>query len=167
MSFDLLCDNIYKVYFVLSSANFATISANLNSIPVLNGTNFKGWKENVLIILGCMDLDIALRIEHPPSPTDSSSSKEKKFYEKWERLNRMSLMTIKPPETHRGVVFEEVTNAKQFLIEIEKRCAKSDEVEISIILHSLTPMKYNGKGSIRGYIMEMSHIVSKLKTLKI
>ena len=51
------------VYFVLSSPNFATISANLNSVPVLNGTNFKDWKENVVIVLGCMDLDLALRIE--------------------------------------------------------------------------------------------------------
>ena len=51
------------VYFVLSLANFATISANLNSIPVLNGTNFKDWKENVVIVLGCMDLDLALSIK--------------------------------------------------------------------------------------------------------
>ena len=28
-------------------------------------------------------------------------------------------------------------------------------------------MRYNGKGNIKKYIMEMSHIVSKLKTLKI
>ena len=28
-------------------------------------------------------------------------------------------------------------------------------------------MRYNGKGNIREYIMEMSHVVSKLKTLKI
>ena len=71
------------VYFVLSSANFATVYANLNSISVLNGTNFKDWKENVVILLSCMDLDLTLRIEQPSYPTDSSSSKEKKFYEKW------------------------------------------------------------------------------------
>ena len=53
------------VYFVLFSANFATISIDLNSVPILNGTNFKDWKENVVIVLSCMDLDLALRIEYP------------------------------------------------------------------------------------------------------
>ena len=51
------------VDFVLSSANFATISANINYVPILNGTNFKDWKGNVVIILGCMDLDLALMIK--------------------------------------------------------------------------------------------------------
>ena len=71
------------------------------------------------------------------------------------------------PETFRDVVSKEVTNAKEFLVEIEKRFAKSDNAEISIVLHNLTSMRYNSKGNIREYIMEMSHIVSKLKTLKI
>ena len=48
------------VYFVFSSANFAIVSTNLNSVPVLNGTNFKDLKDNVLIVLDCMDMDLAL-----------------------------------------------------------------------------------------------------------
>ncbi|KAH1192931.1 hypothetical protein GmHk_19G054068 [Glycine max] len=52
----------------------ASISANLNSVPVLNGANFKDWKENMQIVLGCMDLDLVLRIKKPPSPTGSSTS---------------------------------------------------------------------------------------------
>ena len=81
----------------------------------------------------------------------------------------MSLMIIKrdSPEAFRGVVSKEVTNAKRFLGEIEKRFSKSDKAEISILLHRLTSMRYNGKGNIREYIMDMSHIVSKLKTLMI
>ncbi|XP_028196659.1 uncharacterized protein LOC114381593 [Glycine soja] len=57
----------------------ASISANLNSVPVLDGANFKDRKENMEIVLGCMDLDLALRIEKPPSPMDSralTSAKE-------------------------------------------------------------------------------------------
>ena len=115
-----------------------------------------------------MDLDLALRIEQPPSPTNSSSSKEKKFYEMWERSNHMSLMIIKHNilETFRGVVSKEGTNAKQFLAEIKKCFSKSYKEEINILLHSLTSMRYNGKGNIREYIMKISHTVSKLKTLK-
>ena len=59
------------VYFVFSSNNFATVSTNLNYVPVINGTNFKDWKDNILIVLGCLDLDLALWVEQPPSPIDS------------------------------------------------------------------------------------------------
>lgn len=155
----------------MDSANSSatTISANINSIPKLNGTNFKDWKESVLIVLGCMDLDLALRIEQPTPLTDESSPDEKRNFEKWERSNRMSLMIIKRgiPEAFRGAVSEEVTNAKDFLTEIEKRFAKNDKAETSTLLQSLISIKYNGKGNIREYIMEMSHIASKLKALKL
>ncbi|KAL5861220.1 hypothetical protein ACOSQ3_002530 [Xanthoceras sorbifolium] len=147
----------------------ATISANLNSIPMLNGTNFKNWKENVLIVLGCIDIDLALRIEQPPSLTDESSTEERKNFEKWDRSNRMSLMIMKRgiPEAFKGPESEGITTAKEFLAEIEKRFVKNDKVETSTLLASLISMKYKGKGNIREYIMEMSHIASKLKTLKL
>ena len=57
---------------------------------MLNGTNIKEWKENVLIVLGCMDLDLALKIDQPASLTTESSSDDRKKFEKWERSNRMT-----------------------------------------------------------------------------
>ena len=62
------------------------------------------------------------------------------------------------------MVSEEVTNVKQILTKIEKCFVKSYKVEVSMLLLSLTSMRYNGKGNIREYIMEISHIVSKLNT---
>lgn len=53
------------LFFVLSLVNI-TSAANVvqvNSIPMLNGTNFKVWKDAVEIVLGCMDLELALRTE--------------------------------------------------------------------------------------------------------
>ena len=146
----------------------ATVSANLNSVPVLNGNNFKDWKENILIVLGCMDLDLALRMDRPTSLTDASSSDDRRIYEKWDRSNRMSLMIIKRgiPEAFRGAVSEEITDAKAFLVEIEKRFAKSDKAETSTLLKMLISMRFKGKENIREYIMEMSHLASKLKALK-
>ncbi|CAH9099055.1 unnamed protein product [Cuscuta epithymum] len=151
-----------------SQVNFSSISANLNSIHVLNGTNFKEWKENILITFGCMDLDLALRVGQPASLTDGSTQDERRYYEKWDRLNRLSLMIIKRgiPESFRSAVSDEVTNAKDFLSEIEKRFVKSDKAEISMLLKDFTSKRYSGKGNIREYIMEMSYI-SRLKTLKI
>ncbi|KAL2517803.1 hypothetical protein Adt_14050 [Abeliophyllum distichum] len=154
---------------LICNSSASTISANINSIPMLNGSNFKDWKENVLIVLGYMDLDLAIRIEKPASLTDESSLDDRRNFEKWERSNRMSLMIIKRgiPETLRGAVCEEVTNAKEFLAEIEKRFAKNDKAETSTLLQSLISMKYKSKGNIREYIMQMSHTASKLKALKL
>ncbi|XP_022873247.1 uncharacterized protein LOC111392201 [Olea europaea var. sylvestris] len=125
-----------------ASSSATTISANVNSIPILNGTNFKDWKENILIVLGCMDLDLALRVEEPTPLTEESSPDERRNFERWDRLNRMSLMIIKRgiPEAFRGAVSEGITYAKEFLAEIEKRFVKNDKAETSTLLQSLISM---------------------------
>ena len=99
----------------------------MNSVPILNGTNFKDWKENIEIILGCMDLDLTLRIKQPPTPTATSTPKEMRDHEKWDRSNRMSIMIIRCgiPEVFRGTVSKDITTAKEFLAEIEKHFAKA------------------------------------------
>ena len=47
----------------------------------------------------------------------------------------MSFMIIKHGilETFRGVVSKEISNIKEFLVEIEKRLAKNDKVETSTL----------------------------------
>ncbi|RVW38473.1 Retrovirus-related Pol polyprotein from transposon TNT 1-94 [Vitis vinifera] len=117
--------------FVLASS----ISANVNNIPVLNGTNFKKWKEHVIIVLGCMDLDFALREDRPSDLTSASTAEQRSTMEKWERSNRMSLMIMKHsiPEAIRGAIPEE-TQAKAFLDQIANRFAANEKVETSTIL---------------------------------
>ncbi|KAL2513398.1 hypothetical protein Adt_18998 [Abeliophyllum distichum] len=151
-----------------ATGSASTISANINSIPILNGSNFKHWKENIMIVLGCMDLDLALRTEQPPALTTESSTEAKRDIEKWNRSNRMSLMIMKRsiPETFRGSISEE-QNADKFLKDIEQRFAKNEKSETSTLLDNLISMRYKGKGNIREYIMEMSNLTSKLKALKL
>ena len=60
----------------------SAVSSNMNNMPVLNGSNFKDCEDYILIALGCMDLDYALRIEQPTSPTDGSTSYQRRNYEK-------------------------------------------------------------------------------------
>ena len=62
----------------------SSISTNVNNIPVLNGTNFKKWKEHVIIVLGCMDLDYALRVDRPSDLTSASTAEQRSAMEKWE-----------------------------------------------------------------------------------
>ena len=136
---------------------------------MLNGTNFKAWKENVMMVLGVMDLDLALRVDQPDGLTDESTLDDKREMEKWERSNRMSLMVMKRaiPEAFRGTMSDEITTAKDFLENLEQRFAKNEKAETSTLLAKLISMRYKGQGNIREYIIEMSHIASKLKALKL
>ncbi|XP_051134306.1 uncharacterized protein LOC127253661 [Andrographis paniculata] len=116
-----------------------------------------------------MDLDLALRIDQPPSLTEESTADEKQLFEKWDRFNRLSLMIIKKsiPEIFRGTISDDIITANDFLVEIEKRFTKSDKAEMSTLLKSLITMRYNDKGNIREYILNMSNTASKLSALKL
>ena len=64
---------MFIVLYPVSAVNAANFTAQINGIPMLNGTNFKVWKEAVEIVLGCMDLDLALRTERPTPTADNSN----------------------------------------------------------------------------------------------
>ncbi|CAM8953412.1 unnamed protein product [Rhodiola kirilowii] len=79
-------------------------TANISNVPMLNGTNFKDWKENIKILLGCMDLDLALWEPKPDAITDTSSESDQAYMGSWERSNRLSLMTfVAAFQRHLGV----------------------------------------------------------------
>ena len=71
------------------------------------------------------------------------------------------------PKAFRGTMSEQITTAKSFLEDIEKRFAKNEKAETSTLLAKLISMRYVGKGNIREYIMEMSYSASKWKALKL
>ena len=71
------------------------------------------------------------------------------------------------PEAFRGTMSKKVTTAKKFLKEIEKWFAKNEKDEMSMLLANLISMRYKGKWNIREYIMEISHLASKLNALKL
>ncbi|XP_022152232.1 uncharacterized protein LOC111020001 [Momordica charantia] len=146
-------------------ANSDNMSTQVNNNPRLNGANFKNWKEDIQIVLGCMDLDLALRVDRPTSIEENPNKVE---IEKWDRFNRMFLMIMKRsiPETFRGSIIEG-TNAKGFLKEMEQYFTKNDKAEASTLMAKLTSSRYVGKGNIREYIMQMSNVATKLKALKL
>ena len=69
-------------------------------------------------------------------------------------------------EVIRSAIHEE-TRAKTFLDQIANRFAANENVETSTILSKLVSMRYKGKENIREYIMEVSNLVTRLKTLKL
>ncbi|CAN0847253.1 hypothetical protein LINGRAHAP2_LOCUS4878 [Linum grandiflorum] len=149
----------------VSMATTSNVSTQVSNIPLLNVTNFKVWKDTVEIVLGCMDLDLALREKRLVSTPDNLNEVK---IEKWDRSNRMSMMIMKRSilEAFRGSIVEN-ESAKWFLEEVEQYFAKNEKSKVSNLLAKLISMKYKGKGNIREYIMEMSNIASKLKSLKL
>ena len=81
----------------------------------------------------------------------------------------MSLMIVKRPipETFRDTMSDKITTAKEFLEQIEKRFAKNEKAETSMLLANLISMTYKVDGNIREYIMQMSHLSSKLKAFRL
>ena len=87
---------------------------------------------------------------------------------KSECFNRMSLMIMKHSilDTIKGIMLEE-ENVKKFLSQITDWFSKSKNVEMSTILGKLVSMQYRVKENIRDYIMDMSNLVTRLRTLKL
>ena len=75
----------------LALANSTNLYAQVNGILMLNGSNFKIWIENVEIVLRCMELDLALRMEHP---TSTPENLKEAIIDKWERSNCLSLVLM-------------------------------------------------------------------------
>ena len=98
-----------------TTSSASNITASINYIPILNGTNFKTWHENLHIVLGVMDLDLVLKVFSPAPLTVESSSNEKRDIERWEKSNRMCLMIIKKAilEAFRGTISETIKTVKE------------------------------------------------------
>ena len=113
-------------------SNPANITSNINSIPMLNGSNFKDRKENLLIILGVMDLDLALRVDYPAPVTNLSTSDQKSEFERWERSNCMCMMIIKRaiPEAFRGAMSDDITKLKLSLQISKKVLSKMKKLKL-------------------------------------
>jgi len=80
----------------------------------------------------------------------------------------MSVMIMKRSisEAFRDSITED-SNAKKFLEDVQQFFAKNEKTEASNLLRKLVSMRYKGKENIREYIMEKSHLASKLKSLKL
>ena len=69
----IICEHVIFVLCLVNITSATNVTAQVNSILMLNWTNFKVWKEAVEIVLGCMDLDLALRTERPISTPETSN----------------------------------------------------------------------------------------------
>ena len=122
---------------------------------MLNQTNFKGMKEVVEIILGYIDLDLALRTKWPIFTIETSVRSNLPY-------DHEVLYSIGVS----GLCFWRL-KCKEFTYGNWRVLCQKWKAETSTILAKLISMKYKGKGNIIEYIMKMSNLASKLKSLKL
>jgi hypothetical protein len=79
-------------YAVFKSANFSDFKCD---ILELSGDNYKIWKERIILHLGWMDIDYAIRKDEATDIIEVNTLDEVDLYEKWERFNSLFIMFIK------------------------------------------------------------------------
>ena len=106
---------------------------------------------------------MALREDEPPKPTDESIEAEITHYVKWERSNRLSLISIKRSiAKHLLGAIPESNNAKEFLVAVGNRYQIYDNAEVGNFMDELMNMRYNDMTRVRDYILKMVHFLTKL-----
>ncbi|VFQ66006.1 unnamed protein product, partial [Cuscuta campestris] len=135
-------------------------------IETLNGANFSSWKDSLMLTLGMLDFDYALREPAPPALTDKSTAEDKIVHERWERCNRMALMLIKNSISIiiRGAI-PDSSNAKTYLVSVEEQFKATSKAHASTLILKMVTTKYDGNSGIREHIMMMNDMARKLKGL--
>ena len=114
----LIIEHVDLTFAVIQPANISDFKCD---IPELRGDNYKVWKERVLLHLGWMDIDYAIRKEEPDPITETNTAESICLYDKWERSNGLSMMFIKTKISAgiRGFV-EQITKVKPLLKAIDE-----------------------------------------------
>ncbi|KAL6329388.1 hypothetical protein AAG906_017702 [Vitis piasezkii] len=105
----------------------------------LRRDNLKIWKERILLQLGCMDIDYAIRKDEPHKITDTNTPDEILLY----KLNVHDLLKV-----------------------IDEQFVTSDKALASTLI-MFTSLKLTGVKGVREHIMEMRDILTQLKKLEV
>ncbi|KAA8535672.1 hypothetical protein F0562_030675 [Nyssa sinensis] len=93
------------------------------------------WKEMVLLHLGWIDIDYAIRKDEPPTVTNTSTEAEISLYEHWEQSNRLSVMFIKT-KISAGIcgLVDHHTKVRDLLKAIDEEFVTSDKALASTLI---------------------------------
>nr|XP_043619694.1 uncharacterized protein LOC122591477 [Erigeron canadensis] len=136
-------------------------------IQPLTGENYASWKDQLDLTLGYYDLDYTIRHDEPAAITATSTAEQIAAFEKWDKANRLSLMTVKSsiPLGLRGAI-PESDKVKDYLKSVKDYFKGSSKAHASSLMLKMLTLKYDGKSGVREHIMKMSDMANKLKTLE-
>ena len=123
--------HVYLFYATMQPTNHSDVRCN---VPELSGSNYKTWKERILLYLGWMEIDYAIR-KYEPEITKTSNKEEKVLHEQWERSNCLSVMFIMTSisaSIHGSVKMHK--NVRAFLKAINKQFATLDKALASTLI---------------------------------
>ncbi|XP_068657853.1 uncharacterized protein [Aristolochia californica] len=134
-----------------TTCNFSDIRYD---IPDLKRDNYKVWKEKILLHLGWMDIDYAIRKDEPPTIIDTSTAVEITLYERWERSNHFSMMFIKTRifAGIRGSV-DQHEKVKDLLKAIDDQFVTLDKVLADTLIMKLSSLRLTNMRGVRKHIM--------------
>ena len=161
----LIIEHVYLTFAVIQPANIFYFKCD---IPELRGDNYKVWKESVLLYLGWMDIDYAVRKEEPDPIPKTSTAEAVCLYDKWERSNRLSMMFIKTKILAgiRGSV-EQINKVKPLLKAIDEQFETYDKALPSTLIMQFSSTKLTGTRGVRDHIMRMRDIAAQLQMLEV
>ena len=137
-------------------------------IPELEGDNYKVWKERIVLHLGWVDIDYAIRKDEPPPITEDSQPDDVDLYEKWERSNRLCIIFIKTNiSASIQSSVDQYDNVRKLLKAIDEQFKSSDKALASTLIMKFSTMRLTGIKGVREHIMQMRDIAAQLKTLEI
>ncbi|XP_042952190.1 uncharacterized protein LOC122289273 [Carya illinoinensis] len=137
-------------------------------ILMLNGDNFYDWKENILLKLGCLKLDMVLRVDKPLALTESSMPAQILKNEQWEQSNRFCLLFMKSHinKSIQGSI-PETDKVKAFLKVVAKQFVCSDKALASTLIKKLSSKTFDSTKGVHEHIMQMRDMAAQLKSLKL
>ncbi|RVX07084.1 hypothetical protein CK203_030565 [Vitis vinifera] len=141
----------------MQPGNFSNIKCD---IPEFKGNNYKVSKKRILLHLGCMDIDYAIR-KDKPTITDTNTTTEKALYEQWERSNHLSMMFIKTKISYgiRGSV-DQHDNVKALLKVTDEQFVTSDKAFTSTLIMKFSSLRLTDVSGVREHIMQMRDIAA-------
>ena len=112
------------------------------------------WKERILLHLGWMDIDYAIRKDKPLVVTNTRTAAEIALYEHWERSNRLSLMFLKTKISAgiRGSV-DHHSKVHDLLKVIDEQFVTSDKALASIIIIKFSSTRLESVKGVREHII--------------
>ncbi|XP_073057200.1 uncharacterized protein [Primulina eburnea] len=150
---------------VVKPASFSDMKCD---IPELNGDDYKIWKERILLQLGWMDIDYAIRKDEPFAITENSIPDDVDLYEKWERSNRLCVMFIKTKISSSmcGSV-DQHNNVRELLKAIDEQFQSSDKALVNTLIMEFSSLWITSVRGVREHMMKMRDIAARLKTLEV
>lgn len=120
------------------------------------------------IVLGLMDLDLALREDESEPLAEDSTADHRQKVEKWEKANIMSLLVMKRTmgESVRGS-FAACDKAKDFFDAVGAKFRESEKAKMGDLMTTLTSLKLDENKNVREHILKLVETVAKLKDLEV